>query len=570
MNRYIIFLLSAIILILTVKCANKVSPSGGPKDITPPVLIAADPPNYSVNFSEDRIVLMFNEFINLKDPAKQIFISPPFKIKPEFIVRGKSLLIELKEPLIESMTYTIYFGSAITDIAEGNARAGFEYVFSTGSVVDSLSISGTVLNAFSLKPEPDVLAMVYTDNNDTLPLDLLPLNVPPLNLIRTASDGSFRINNLKNNKYKLIALKDLNNDYFYDQPDEWIGFTDSLVIPEYIPYSEEEDSLESDTISVSLAASEKARNHIVYIFDEADTTQRLLSRSITESKRLQYAFRQPITNFSLQPLNFTDSINWKLPEFNKTRDTLGVWLRVVWGDTLKIRLVADSGLTDTSNFIIRNEPLFSPAKKKKQKDESLTIRSNSISGTFDLNKEFNLTFSAPVEKYNLDGITLSTKEDTIAPVITMKDSIGRIAKVDEKWKEGTSYRLIIPDSAFIDIFGKTNDSTLISFKTRQLSDYGILIMNYHLPGEGEQYIVELLSENENIAKTNILSVSGVVNYSFLYPGKYRIKVIYDRNRNDRWDPGNYSKQLLPEQVSYYPLEFNIRANWELQEEWVIP
>ncbi len=570
MNRYFIFLLSAIILILTVKCANKVSPSGGPKDITPPVFLSSDPPNYSVNFSEDRIVLEFNEFITLKDPAKQIFISPPFKIKPEFIVRGKSLHIELKEPLLDSITYTIYFWSAIEDITEGNPREGFEYVFSTGSVVDSLSISGTILNAFNLKPEPDVFAMVYVDNNDTLPLDSLPLHVPPLNVIRTATDGSFRINNLKKNKYKLIALKDLNNNYFYDQPGEWIGFADSLIVPEYIPFREEEDSLGSDTISTSLDSSEQARNHIVCIFDEIDTTQRLLSRSITGSRRLQYAFRQPITDLSLQPLNFTDSVNWKLPEFNKTRDTLGVWLRFVWGDTLKIRLVADSSLADTTNFVIRKEALFSPAKKKKQEGEILTILTNSISGTFDLNKEFYLTFSAPVEKYNLDGITLFTKEDTIAPVIIMKDSIQRVAMIDEKWKEGTGYRLVIPDSVFVDIFGKTNDSTIINFRTRQLADYGILIMNYKLPVEGEHYIIEFMTEKEIVIQTNILSASGIVNYSFLNPGKYRIKVIYDQNRNNKWDPGNYRKQVLPELVNYCPLEFNIRANWELQDEWVIP
>jgi hypothetical protein len=194
-SLYFIIIFPAMILWLS-RCAHPVAPTGGPTDVTPPAVVGTDPPNYTTHFQAKKIEIDFNEFIKLKDIAKEIYTSPPMINKPEFTAKGKTLVITLKEELRKDLTYVISFGSAIIDITESNPVKGFSYVFSTGAAIDSLSISGKILNAFDLKPVENILLSVYSEKMDTIPLDSMPLKIPPLSAIRSKTDGSFQLTNL--------------------------------------------------------------------------------------------------------------------------------------------------------------------------------------------------------------------------------------------------------------------------------------------------------------------------------------------------------------------------------------
>jgi hypothetical protein len=195
-------------------------PSGGPRDAYPPIVEESDPPNYSIHFTAKKIELKFNEYVTVSDVATEVFISPPLQTMPDIKTRGKSVIISFDEELHDSTTYSIYFGKSIKDNTEGNALENYNYVFSTGGTIDSLSIVGEVIDAFNLKPREDILVLLYEDKNDTIPFDSLPFLVKPSYLTRTNQQGFFVINNLREGEYRLFGLADNNLSATYDNAEE--------------------------------------------------------------------------------------------------------------------------------------------------------------------------------------------------------------------------------------------------------------------------------------------------------------------------------------------------------------
>lgn len=570
-NKQIILFLFLVPGILFIRCARPGSPTGGPKDISPPEVKNTVPANRSISFNTKKITIAFEEFIQLKDPSKEIFISPPMRTRPEFKVSGKNLIVELKEKLLPNATYTINFGNAIADYSEGNILVNYEYVFSTGDHLDSLSIKGKVINAFDDQPVADVIAMVYTDNNDTIPLDSLPLKVPPGSASKTTKDGSFSINNLSPGQYKLVALQDVNNNYLFDLPNERFAFLDSLITlspPE--PALETHDSTGSDSIiSTSLEMVQEA-SYTLRLFEEQNYVQKLLGKKLFSNHLLEYFFRNPVDSFNISLVNFQPSLpDWYIPEINNTRDTLSFWLRPGLPDTIRVRFSAGDSLVDTSLF---NQRLVSGEKAGKRKaaaEERLKFTSSISAGYLDLNKQFNLYFPSPIQYYDPDKLLLYTPTDTLIPAFSFTDSIQRKAVVNHKWLEKESYKLLVIDSAFRDLNGLYNDSAFIAFKVKTLEDYGVLLLDIVLPDEPGQFIIQLLDDKENIIREKITATSGLLRYEYLNPGNYKLKAIFDVNFNGKWDTGNYKKNELPEMIEYYSLPLSIRANWDLEEEWLL-
>jgi uncharacterized protein (DUF2141 family) len=562
----VLFLIPGIFFI---RCARPGSPSGGPKDVTPPEVRATVPPNRSVSFNAKKISISFDEFIQLKDPAKEIFISPPMRIRPEFKTNGKNITVEFKEELKSNSTYTINFGNSIIDFTESNALPNFEYVFSTGDNIDSLSISGKVINAFNDKPEAEIIAMVYIDENDTIPLDSLPLKMPPRSASRTIKDGSFSINNLAQGKYKLVALQDLNNNYIFDLPNERFAFLDSLVtiLPPGLTI-DTVDSTYNDTIAPTAFQIIPKVSFTLHLFEETDPTQRLLSKKLVSSSLLQYIFRMPVDSVDISLLNNQPvRPDWYIPEFSKMKDTLNFWLRSGLPDTIEVRLCAGDSLVDTTRFFPGRTTQDRPGKRKEAVKEALKIYSNTFAGSLDLGKNFSLFFASPIQYFDPGKLTLFTLADTLVPMFSFSDSLQRKGELSYKWLEKEAYKLLIEDSAFCDLSGLCNDSTTIVFKVRALEDYGNLLMDITLPGKSGQYLLQLLDEKEIIIQEKILASSGICRFEYLKPGNYKLKAIFDANSNGKWDTGKYKKNLLPERVVYYTLPLSIRANWDLQEEW---
>ena len=589
-----IVILSGTIL---VQCAKQGTPAGGPKDEDPPELIAAVPPERSVNFAATKITLTFNEFIQLKNPGKEIFISPPMKVKPEYKVQGKKLLIDFQEELQKNSTYTINFGNAIVDYSESNAMVNFEYVFSTGSHLDSLFIAGQVLNAFNHEPEKEIMVMVYRDDNDTIPLDSLPLKVPPKNASKSTKDGHFSVNNLAPGEYKLFALEDVNNNFIFDMPNERIAFLDSMVTLT----APDTASLEMDTVNMpadtavimpdsnSIAADTAVmlpdtntiagqvhpsfsvipeKSYTLYLFQEIDSTQRITGKKLSGSNLLQYTFKRPVDSIAISPVDFTPGqSNWYICEYGKLRDTVNFWLRPGLPDTIRVCVSYGDTIADTSRFILTRPDFDKTLKRKGTLATTMDITPNTMAGNLDMNKEFTLNFKVPVMEYDTARIILNAPGDTLIPSILFTDTIMRQAVVNYPWKQDETYQVIVYDSAFKDLTGAYNDSTSLRLKIRKLESYGILVMVITAPVQGEHYIIQLLTDKQFFIQERIITSNSPVRFEYLLPGTYKMKVIYDANGNGQWDAGNYRAGIMPEKVDYYNLPITIRANWDQQEEW---
>lgn len=553
-------------------CAKQSTPTGGPKDETPPKVISEEPPNRTVLFNYPKATITFDEFISLKDASKEIFVSPPMRTKPEYKVVGKKLLIEFQEALKENSTYTINFGNSIVDFTEGNPLVNFEYVFSTGEHLDSLSIPGTILNASDLKPEQGIIVMVYQDDNDTIPLDSLPLKVEPKSASRTTKDGSFRINNLAAGPYKLFALEDLNNNFIFDLPNERIAFLDSMVNIEPPPpvapdtiAEEEADTLQKETPSPDTI---KVSGYTLYLFPEDMPRQKLLSKKLIGKNLLQYIFLKPVDSLRILPDGFDPGRpDWYLTEINASKDTINFWLKPCIPDTIHVIVQAADSISDTSRYILSKSAQENKAKKKEVRIAGMPIFGNTVAGSFDLNKKLTLSFGIPVEDYDSTRIHLFSATDTLIPLFTFIDTIQRRGIFDYNFLAGEYYEILIEDSVFCDLGGAYNDSTAINVKVRKPEDYGTLLVKIKVPDQPGQFILQLLSEKDAVIRQKIISRSGDVLFDYLMPAGYKVKMIVDRNFNGKWDTGKYSNRSLPERVVFYPGTLTIRANWDLEEEW---
>ena len=225
--RYLFTKILAFLLIgcLLYSCANIVAPEGGIKDIIPPEIVKSDPPNFATSFSGKEIRIQFDEFIQLKDISKNLLISPPFDNPPDCRIKGRSLIIRFEDSLLKNTTYNLFFGDAIADLNEGNPLKGYRFVFSTGAALDSMQISGTVRDALTLESQKEVNILLYDKFEDSIPFKEKPKYV-----CRSQANGNFIFENLGKGPYKMLALKEKNNNFMFDDKSEEIGFIDSLVV----------------------------------------------------------------------------------------------------------------------------------------------------------------------------------------------------------------------------------------------------------------------------------------------------------------------------------------------------
>ncbi len=585
-------LITALFIGLLISCAHPMSPIGGEKDIIPPEVVSSDPPNYSPNFKGKSISILFDEFVKLDKLQQQLLISPPVEEAPDIRLRGKTLLIKFMEDLKPETTYSVYFGDAIVDLSENNPMTGFTFVFSTGSVVDSMTITGQVRNAFDLSPAAETYVMLYLDDNDTIPVDSLPYQIRPYYLSRTTKEGFFKLQNLRNERFKIFALTDMNNNYMFDMPGESIAFLDSMIMPEYVKPMVKDTTAQADSLQLSPVAdtlknlAEKLtgkkpadslvkltkNSRYLYLFNEIDSTQKLLRSELTKPGMLTFAFRYPAQDIlveSMKPLPDTFQI---LKFYSSKYDSLYWYFTQNVLDSLQIHVTRDTTINDTIEMSLI--PKAKPGNKKGAKkavvnSNSLQYASSLRGPKLDLNKSLILRFEEPVVRYQMrDTNRFINDKDTIynQVVFTKYDSIGQRYKLDAMFEAGGSYNLLVPDSVFFGFSGKTNDTIRIGFKVPTIEDYGNLIMKVNLDS-AYSAIFQLLGAKDVVLSQQIMHASGTVKFETLTPGKYKVKAIHDRNRNGQWDSGNYLKKVQPEGVLIYSKELEIRANWDFEEDW---
>lgn len=567
-------MLCTVCALLVIKCANPVSPTGGPEDIEPPFVLKSDPPNNSVYFNKDKIIISFNEFVKLKNPNQQVLISPPLDEMPDFKIRGKSVIISLNSKLKENSTYSIFFGDAIVDITEDNPLSDYVFAFSTGSVIDSLSLGGSVANAFDLKPQEGVFVMLYFPENDTIPKDSLPYLIRPDYITKTNKEGFFQLRNLKSQPFKLFALKDVNSNYLFDQPNEEVAFLDSLIIPEMIVFSEPDSAVKDTLVSDSLKMRKLYQNfHQLALFTQLDSIQRILQKEVVSRSKFRVVFKYPAIDPRIDALNIDNQDDWKIELLNRRRDTLMVWVKDKSIDTLDVIISDRDSILDTTQFVLSkvSDDKKKRAKKKEEVVDRLVFSANAKGRTMDLDVPLILTFANPLKQTDFSTVFFVAGIDTLtgAPFV-QADSLGLNWRLDYKLLENTSYEFVFPDSTLYDIYDMTNDSLQMSFRLKQMSDYGNIFVDLTFENQSHPYIIQLTDPKEVVLREVYAEKPGRVEFKLLSPGKFRLKAIQDSRQNHRWDTGDYLKKRQPENVIYFPAEIQVRANWDVEESWLLP
>ena len=553
-------LLIIVILVVT-RCASEARLTGGPKDTQAPSIVQSSPKNKQTHFHSKKISIHFDEYIKLKGLQKELILSPPIDPKPEIEVRGKSLFIDIGADLLDSTTYTIYMGNAIIDITEGNAIPNFKYVFSTGDYVDSLAIEGNVTDAFNAKPMEDILVMLYKKvKQDTIQIDSIPLIRKPMYLSKTNKEGDFLIENIAEGDYLLFALKDENRNYIYDLPSEMVAFSGSLLTFNYplqtdtsytVLPADSTGHIDSTQLITMHTISKKLR-----LFQERDTIQKFLSAKLSAENKIEIAYKTPL--YSPDLILIGDS----LPEqyyyqINKTKDSLFVWFSSSAKDSLSL-IISDTSI-GTDSLKIKVIP------SKKQLGKSLTINSNIKKQGLRPDTNFVLTFNYPIDSIDTKRVIFLEDSLNLPYSYIFLDKNKMKLSFDNVFSEEKKYELILMDSALFDIRGMANDSLKIIFTKKPADDYGQFALHL-IDSIGGQKIIDLM-QKDKIIKRRIISKSGQINYHFLEPGEYQIRCIIDKNKNGKWDVGNYLQKIQAEEILIFNKAIKVRASWEIKEEW---
>ncbi len=574
-------------------CAKMGSISGGDRDSIPPVVVNTRPDNYSLRFKGKTVEITFDEFVVLKNINQELIISPPLEKAVTVKQKGKTFSIELNNELKKNTTYTLNFGQAIEDNHEGNKLSNYEFVFSTGEVLDSMAIHGRLVNAFDLiPPKEPVNIMLY----DTL-TDSAFITKRPLYIGKTDKEGYFRLNNLKTDTFRIYALQDLNSNYQFDLPAEKIAFMDTnlYLMPGFLP-SPDSDSTIFDDLNIkgkdslqtlspsdsaySIHAMDQNQRIIVdlFLFEEDHEQQFVKDASREGGKHLLLTLNKPVTDsFYIVPIEPPDTA-WFLLQENADRDSFEFWITdtsVSSMDTILMEVnytVQDSMMnfvmrTDSLYFIQKNVPEKSRRRVKEEvPDTSLqvsTIRNRAI---LELNGQLSIQTKFPLASIDTAFIRLFEKPDSIEfqKEFTIKKDSTKLRDIylRSDWVEGTPYRLEMFPGALTGIYGLTNDSLNISFNIREEAYYGKLLLN--VSNIQCQTIIELHDARDAIVQKKIIGEEGQVEFLFLAPAKYKLKFIHDCNKSGEWETGNYLKKLQPEKVEYYEGQIEVRSNWDVE------
>jgi hypothetical protein len=527
--------------VLCGSCANIVTPSGGERDVDPPVLVKAVPESGALNFNVKLIEFEFNEYIQLKDPIQKVVISPPLSQQPDFKVRKKKLMMLIKDTLLPSTTYSINFGTAISDITEGNAVQNLTYVFSTGNFLDSLSVKGSVKEMITGKPAGNVLVMLYTGQKDSL-----PYLQKPSYFSRTNNEGDFEINHIGMRPFQLFALKDENQNYRYDNENEWIGFLNEPVFP---------DSVISRQID---------------IFQGEPWKQRLVKSSSDAPGRVKLIFARPLGNIRFSALSgFGSAPTWINTSLSLTRDTITAWVEDTLTGSVTFSWTDNNSDPDTVTVYMFSSKKGSGFQKSTQPLPYLKV---SVEDNGWISPGDTLVISLINPVMNIDTSLISLMKDSLqrVPVILHQTTgFPDKVKIVTDAKDQVDYRLIIEKGALKDVYNRVNDSVAVNFKLRAERDFGNIYLKMLLPDENFPCLVQLINGSGNVVSQKPITGSGKISFEQIIPGVYRLRCIYDTNLNEKWDTGNYLFGIQPENVVYFSEGNTVRANWDIELTWKI-
>ena len=582
MKRYAPYI-TIMLAIVMIRCANVVTPSGGPKDSKAPVVHEAVPENNSTNFKGRSIHLTFDEFVTLNNPTNNVIISPPMDKKPTYRTSGKTLIIRFEEPLKPNTTYSINFGDAIKDLHEGNVFHGYVYNFSTGENIDSLSLKGKIISASTLSPSEGFVVGLYSDDNDTLTLDSLPYFVKPNYITTTDKKGNFEFSGLSDKEYLIFALKDNNSNLIFDLPNEEIAFYQNLVRPYHIENQivkkVKSDTLQNDSTAVKDSVVEiKKPDYPVYelhSFVQEDSVQKLFKKELVEAGLLRFVFRYPAQNVSITALEeLPDTFNI-MQAYSMRKDTV-LWYCTPNRDSLWISINDGVNISDTTHYSLKPRESTSRWRRKKEDKDAkrLDVKNNLKGNKLKPEQQLTLTFNDPIVEMRLpDTMILIENKDTVYNALNFEkaDDYGLKYMITNIFKPEKKYQIIIPDSVFFGTRGFTNDTIKLGFSVREESAFGNIYLTVEKPAGVPQVIVELTTDNGKTIDKQIITKTQEVSFEYLEPGKYKLKATLDLDANGEWSPGNFGRHLQPEKIVFYNKTLEVRANWDIDpdEPWKI-
>lgn len=587
-SLYYIFIIIAAAVMYS--CANIGNPSGGPIDKTPPIFMRSNPTPNAVNVKDRKIEIFFDEIVTLKDPSTKIIVSPAQTEMPRMSALGRKVTVELVDSLLPNTTYTIDFSNSIQDNNEGNAIDNFAFAFSTGSVIDSMRVSGYVLDSRTLEPMQSVVVGLQSNLADSA------FHKEKLQRVALTNDrGQFTIRNVSPGSYHIFALKDLDRDYKFGNPTEDIAFLDSIIVPS-IGSREAADTVyndlnEIDTIMRATRPAYFPNDILLSMFNEDRKSQYLANNLRVDSTRISLTFAaasDTLPSLSIVGRNDVPD-QWYTLERSQTNDTLTYWIRpphLVSADTLMVattylRTDTASNLswgTDTLKFTFQRQK----AKKKKKNEETDSLEQIRFmelhplaNGTQEVYAPLLLQTGTPIERYSREAFHLQRKlqnDTTFYPAeiksIALRDStLSRrdlMLKVD--WEPGAAYTLAVDSLAMTDIYGLQTKPLKVDFNVRKMEEYGNIVFN--IPAVRDSAIVELLDGTDKVVLHTPVKNHRAELLNLL-PGKYYARLFIDRNGNGKYDTGNYDMHLQPEETVYYPGAINLKKNWDVEQTWDI-
>lgn len=521
------FILAAVIGLIFINCANRGTPDGGPKDVTPPVIVKTEPANLSTNFKAEEIKIYFDEYVKMKDLNKQLIISPPMKVQPEITPLGtasKYITVKIHDTLKPNTTYAINFGNSIQDNNEGNAYPYYRYVFSTGSYIDSLNVKGSVIDAIKEKPETFVSVMLY--EVDSTFTDSIVYKETPKYITNTLdSVTTFSVDNMKAGKYMLMALKDGNTDNKFQQKTDQIAFHKTFIT---VP----NDSL-----------------YTLKLFKE-ELDYKAMRPMIVSGEKIAFGYEGQYDGMKIK-LNsdVPEDFEYRITKDFKT-DTLNYWY--------KPKLETDSLLFSISN---RDYEKDYTVRIRKMDRDSLIIQAEP-SGAVGYNESFYILGSTPFTSFDAKKMTVLDKDSTKVAFTTKFDTINNTYKFDFEKTEDNMYRIQVLPEAFIDFYGDKNDTLNYSFKTKKESEFGFA--RFTLVNATFPLIIQLTDDKGDVKYEQFAKTNELVNFMNVKPATYKIRVIHDANGNEKYDTGNYLKKIQPEKISHFKA-IEIRADWGYPE-----
>lgn len=605
-RTYMHLLLIMALAVIVAACASIGRPEGGPRDEMPPVFVKSEPAVGALNYTDQKLVIEFDENVQVKDVMDKVVVSPAQKSMPSIVANGRRVYVELKDTMLPNTTYTIDFSDAISDLNESNPLDGFAVDFSTGNEIDSLRISGMIFEARNLEPAQGMLVGVYSNLSDTA-ITTLPLE----RISKTNQLGQFTIRNLKPGTYRIFALNDLNRDYHWDRSED-IAFYDVEISPSSQP-TEVSDTLQatdgSDSIVVRPATMFLPNDVLLTWFNEGYKAQYLKDYKRVDRRRITVDFAAPAD--SLPEITLLNGVlaGKKLDECallntGETQDTLEYWItapELLLQDTVMVaaRYMRTDTLeqltwgTDTLKLILKEYKSKDKKKdkkkkdKKKDKEEADSLLQDSTaqdslpqliflnvmmkSGTsHDINVPLSFEISQPIDTMILEKMHFEMKRDTLWDTLSLPEIKRTVPtklmgyKIEYNWEPGATYRLTIDSMAVIGIYNEWNKGLKHEFTIKKEEEYSALYFN--VSGETENVIVELLSSSDAPIATSKV-VNGTAEFRYLKPGTYFARAFIDKNGNGEYDTGNVGDKLQPEEVYYYPKKLNLKKNWDVEQSW---